>query len=359
MGWDPDGSGIFFYSNRDLGRGIWKLSVADGRVTGTPELVRGDVWDLIPRGFSGDQYFYEVVRASAQVRTATLDIASGQVVTPPTMIREPAEGWSRDPAWSADGRYLAFLDYPANIPWGASQARLGIRSVYTGETRYLSFPFPSGAELHWGPDSEEMMVIGRHGGVSGIHRLDLRSGEITLLRERPELGPQSALSLSPDGSTYYFHRDRSEIWAGDVATGRETLLARVDGVLRRIGVSPDGQTLVLRAGDFDEETRLVVLPASGGEPREIYRGQIIRGGGFFLAITPDGHYVVVASFAPPASVWRFSMDGGEPVKLLEGESPRSFRLSPDGRRIAYWDWPDQDGATELWVIEGLTSSRGR
>jgi Tol biopolymer transport system component len=313
----------------------------------------------MPRGFSGDQYFYEVVRASAQVRTATLDIASGQVVTPPTMIREPAEGWSRDPAWSADGRYLAFLDYPVGIPWGASQARLGIRSVYTGETRYLGFPFPSGARLYWGPDAEEMMVIGRHGGVSGIHRLDLRSGDITLLREAPELGPASSLSLSPDGSTYYFHRDRSVIWAGSVATGRETLLARVDGALRRIGVSPDGQTLVLRAGHFGEETRLVVLPASGGEPREIYRGPVLMNGSSFLEITPDGRYVVAASFAAPVGVWRFSMDGGEPVKLLEGEAPRSFRLSPDGRRIAYWEWPDPDGATELWVIEGLTSSRGR
>jgi len=90
------------------------------------------------------------------------------------------------------------------------------------------------------------------------------------------------------------------------------------------------------------------------EPRDIYRGELLRGGSSFLEVTPDGRYLVVASFAPPEGVWRFSMDGsGEPLKVLEGEAPRSFRMSPDGRRIAYWEWPDPEGATELWVIEGL------
>jgi hypothetical protein len=57
-------------------------------------------------------------------------------------------------------------------------------------------------------------------------------------------------------------------------------------------------------------------------------------------------------------VWRFPVDGGEPVKILEGEAPRGFRMSPDGRRLAYWEWPDPEGAQELWVIEGLTEAGG-
>jgi Tol biopolymer transport system component len=354
MGWQPDGSAVFFYSNRELGWGIWRLGVANGRPAGEPELVRGDVWDMAPRGFSGDQFFYRVSRAVAQIRTATVDVASGSVLTPPTMIRPPSEGWSRNPAWSPQGDYLAFLDYPAGEGWDANHARLGIRSVHTGETRFLPFPFPSAAQLYWGPESESIRVLGIRDGVRGLHRLDLRTGSVELLREFPR-GPEAGgLTFSPDGRSYYFHRDRSELWAADIASGRERLVARVEGINRRVSVSPDGETLIVMTGDHLKENAIVLVPAAGGEPREIWRGEGILAGGPFFHMTPDNRYVLAGEFLPPEGIWRFSVDGSEePVQLLEGEAPRGFRMSADGRRIAYWEFPELEGSAEMWVIEGL------
>ncbi|HSM07371.1 MAG TPA: hypothetical protein VK858_22270 [Longimicrobiales bacterium] len=358
MGWQPDGSAVFFYSNRELGWGIWRLAVENGRPVGEPELVRGDVWDMAPQGFSGDQFFYVVNRAAAQIRTATVDVASGSVLTPPTMIRPPSEGWSREPAWSPDGDYLAFLDYPAGEGWDANHARLGIRSVHTGETRYLPFPFPSAAQLYWGPESESIRVLGNRAGVRGLHRLDLRTGSVELLRELPNRMDAGGFAFSPDGRSYYFHRDRSELWAGDVATGQERRVARVEGINRRIGVSPDGETVMAMTGGHLEENAIVLIPAAGGEPREIWRGEGILAGGPFFHMTPDGRYVLAAEFLPPAGIWRFSVDGSEePVQIIEGEAPRGFRMTADGRRIAYWEWPDPEGNSEIWVIEGLAGWR--
>lgn len=355
MGWMPDGSGILFYSNRELTRAIWKLAVRrNGRPVGDPELVRADVWDLDrPVGFSGNQYFYLVIRASAQIRTATIDAEAGTVVNPPSPIRPPSEGWSREPAWSPDGRYLSFIDYPADLGSDAgqtSESRLGIRSVHTGEMRYQPFPFEAFTQPWWVPDAQTLTVFGRHQGRPGIYRYDLQSGRVTRLLDRAD--GENGLGAAPDGSRYYFHRQRRELYARDLTTGEETLLAKIDGLWRRIGVSPDGELLAVRAGGCMEESRLLVLPASGGEPREIYRGMDL-GCSDFLDITPDKKYVIAAVFSPTGSgVWRFSIDGGEPVKLLDAD-PRGFRMSPDGRRVAYWSWPNPEGAREMWVIEGL------
>lgn len=355
MGWDPDGSGIFFYSNRNLGGGIWKLRVRDGRPVGDPVLVRGDVWDMLPIGFSGDQFFYTVRRTEAQIRTTSVDIAAGQVITPPTMIRPPSESWSRDPAWSPDVRHLAYLDYSGittNADWANSSARLAIRSVYTGETRYLEFPFLAGATLHW--TERGMLVTGTHNGVRGIYSLDLTSGDVALLRESASGG-----TISPDGTTRYVRRNNGEILARDIATGRETLVGRLEdvGLPRRMGISPDGSMLAAPVGGLAAaDARLFVLPTAGGDPREIYQGEALRAMNF-LAFTPDNRYVVGASFWEPAGVWRIPVDGSsEPLKILEGEAPRSFRLSSDGRRIAYWEWQNPEGSTELWVIEGLVGA---
>jgi Tol biopolymer transport system component len=109
MGWTPDGGDILVYSDRELTRGIWRLPVANGRPAGRPELLRADIWQLLPIGFSQDKYFYAVITEAMQVHTATLDIEAGRVVTTSTPIADPARGTSRDGVWSPDGRQLAYL----------------------------------------------------------------------------------------------------------------------------------------------------------------------------------------------------------------------------------------------------------
>ncbi len=358
MGWMPDGSGILFYSNRELTHAIWKLAVTGMRPVGNPRLVRADVWNLIPMGFSGGRYFYQVVRASAQVRTATLDVEGGRVINPPSPIREPSEGWSRTPFWSPDGRYLGFLDYPIGVPAGPAHPRLGIRAVHSGEMRYLPFPFQGNPDVYWLPDNRTLLVFGGYRGTLGVHRFDLQSGAVTTVLEREPGAGEGGRTPSPDGSRYYYHRDRSAVYVRDLRTGQETQLARIDGLWRRVAVSADDRTLVVRTGGCWQESRLLVLPTTGGEPREIYRGRDL-GCSDFLALTPDTRHVVAAVFDTLPGVWRFPLDGGKPVKILGGEAPRGFRLSPDGRRIAYWDWPDQEGSNEIWVIDGLTAGGSR
>jgi len=64
--------------------------------------------------------------------------------------------------------------------------------------------------------------------------------------------------------------------------------------------------------------------------------------------------VLFASLASPrSSLWRISIEGGEPTPLLQGEAFEAL-LSPTGRMIYYWtfEWEEQPVRTRLgrWVV---------
>src|SRR5688572_4417949 len=50
--WTPDGTRVFFTSNRSGGFGLWSIAVVDGRAAGSPELVKSDIGRISPMGFS-------------------------------------------------------------------------------------------------------------------------------------------------------------------------------------------------------------------------------------------------------------------------------------------------------------------
>jgi hypothetical protein len=89
MGWTQDGSGILFYSDRGLTKGIWMVPVSEGGPTGEPVLLRGGVWRMEPIGFSREAFFYGVSTAMPQVHTARLDLAENRIATPLAPVEDP------------------------------------------------------------------------------------------------------------------------------------------------------------------------------------------------------------------------------------------------------------------------------
>ncbi len=56
-------------------------------------------------------------------------------------------------------------------------------------------------------------------------------------------------------------------------------------------------------------------------------------------ISPDGAWVVYAKAGAENGVWKVAMDGGDPVRLIEGNADIPV-VSPDGKMIAYLDRPE-------------------
>ncbi len=151
----------------------------------------------------------------------------------------------------------------------------------------------------------------------------------------------------------------------DPETGREKELHRAvspAGVAHLL-VSPDGQRLAFVRWDSERgKAALKVMPTAGGKPRELVKlpkpelssyGQPIAA----LAWTPDSRDLI---YAPSTTgqrrieLWRIPATGGEAENLavaMEGLSPYSLSIHPDGRRVAFT--AGTPARSEVWAMENF------
>jgi Tol biopolymer transport system component len=370
LGWTPDGSGILFYSDRGLTKGIWSLRVSDGKPVGEPALLRGDVWGLEPIGFSRNAYYYGVTTQERQVNTAIIDPQAWRLVTAPAPIEDPSAGGSWCGTWSPDGRQLAYQRL------GGLDAKFVIRSVDEEGSREITVPQVNAMGLQrWTDDGRALLMVGRDSSTAtGVFRVDLDTGAATNIWQVDE-GVQPhprAAQFSSDLKTAYFTRIHGEwtptkphtIVARDLASGREREIATVR-FAQALALSPDGQTLAFADYESAESSssRIATVPISGGEIREVYRGT--RPGGVLMPTTlswsSDGRYLLFADLDEQAnrySIWRVPAGGGERdrMELPFGNPPglRMLSFHPDGTRIAF---ESGESRGEIWVVENLPGTR--
>jgi hypothetical protein len=197
---------------------------------------------------------------------------------------------------------------------------------------------------------------------------------------REHFDPNAPNSRPPQTQTGDYTQAR--ILARDLETGREREVYRnPEGVVGGLGftVSPDGRWVAIRA-PWVISNMLKVVPAAGGEPRELLQLQEpehIRG----MAWTPDGRYLIyllakmrTVPLRNRFSLWRISAEGGAPEQVHEfdarqGAPPPIFvvRVHPDGNLIALVGFVGQMRTPqmrprpqdqelqdqELWVLENF------
>lgn len=376
LGWLPTGGAILFYSDRDHTRAIWMQRIRDGRAVGDPELVKADVWQLFPLGFSDDAYYFGVTVESPQVHTATIDLDSRRTVVPPAAVVEPSAGRTRSGTWSPDGRYFAYLQQRP----GDRTHRLVLRSAMGEETREIPLDRQRARALQWHPDGRSLTMLGTdRKGREGIHRVDIRSGQQTVFLERTHF---SYYRLAPDGRTVFTKQPRSgeeagggiarilDILAIDAESGEERTLYSLISP-GGVDFSPDGTHFTTRDVDVEAGTRSVKIGRTdgSGELRTILESEVpIPQGLPGFPWTPDGRHVLVPQVldcdATPelceqgnsgARVLMVPVDGGEPTVLMDGlDGPlNNLSLSPDGRKVAF-----ESGSFrgEIWRMENLPSA---
>ncbi|MGA8025716.1 MAG: protein kinase [Bryobacteraceae bacterium] len=310
----------------------------------------------------------------------------------------------RDPAWSPDGRFIRFTLNRKNVlalweVWADGThlhklfPELGDYpredGLWTHDGRY--FLFSAGQSTHdlWAIHERPRFAIGRDSTV-----LQLTNGP--LIADRPQVSPDDRrvffrgrldrgelvrydrqadqwapflqglpamqLDYTRDGKwiAYASYPDTS-IWRCSADGGQRMQLTT--GLFHAMNPrwSPDGTQIVFYGGPPGKPSRLYLVPAGGGEVRELTHGEAGPAGDEDGSWSPDGASVVFGpqggdklpnqpQYLPLAII---DLKTGRISKLPGAEGLWSPRWSPDGRYIAALRFPQPT----LWLYNLATRER--
>ncbi|HUU28535.1 MAG TPA: tetratricopeptide repeat protein [archaeon] len=374
LGWAPDGKRILFASDRSGTWDAFLIKIADGKPQGAPELVKTNIGPVEPLGFTRKGSFYYCLKESYNdIYTAELDPQTGKILGPAKKAIERYEGYNTYGDYSPDGKYLAYVSKRGLACLGNVYIRTGnvlcVRSLETGKDREI---FPKGLESFcwpcWSPDSRFIFVVSEPDNRRGIYRIDTQTGEVTLvviLEQNVPPWPQ----CSRDGKAIFLVRrdstkDYWQILARDLESGLEKEIYRAPSgeIIAMPSRSPDGQWLTFSTNSINKTSQkytssLKVIPVTGGEPRELYKGVHL----WSRTWTADGKFILFCSQPDSESdgesyKWdlrRVSAAGGEPQKI--GINGMFWYLSahPDGRQIAISRTSTAIYSGGIWAMENF------
>lgn len=196
------------------------------------------------------------------------------------------------PAWSPDGKYIAFVR-----PYGPQAGYYVMASLGGGEQKLAELyglpPTLGGRNIDWSPDGTQVVIADRMAAD-----------------EAPSIFAVSLVT-----------HEKKKLVAGGAALGNPAF-------------SPDGRSIAYTDGASYESYDLFVKPIDGGAPVQVTRDmQRIAG----VTWTPDSRELVFSSNRSGLfTLWRVSSSGGTP-RMEPGAGPDAYSpmLSRDGKRLAF------------------------
>ena len=377
MGWSPDGRLLMFGSDRSGSFALYGLAFSNGKPQGSAEMLNSEIGAGESMGVTRSGALYYGVGGGGpkgSITLASFDFATGTISSPRDVSSNYLENNSA-PCWSPDGKYLAY-----NSQRGRSTSVYVIRSAATGQTiRELPVKV-NGFLIGWAPDNRSLLVTGADfQGRMGAYSVNAETGDTTLLFENSR--PNRAVpQWSPDGrSIYYVHQDRAPgqyaIVQRDAATGAEKELIR-HPFLSTLFLSPDGKYVATVSADASTNSRvLLLIPANGGEPREVMRvasgvapeeltntgkGQLV----YQVTWAPDSRSFIFRkrrSLTEDSELWVAPVDGAAPRKLDGTVKANTFKfsVSPDSRQVAFRFEEPVPRQPEIWALENFLPAEGK
>jgi WD40 repeat protein len=175
------------------------------------------------------------------------------------------------------------------------------------------------------PDGQDLLLGGPN---SGISRIDLRSGETTLVRSADPSTTMTTLVIAPDGQTFAVGRG-SEVFVFDAANGRETL--RLHGPassVADIAFSPDGTRIATARGNGE----IQLWDVESGDLKHTFHGH--DGPAMCIRYTDEGRRLASVGFDGVLRLWKTATAELLWSEAGDGRGLREVAVAPDGRTAA-------------------------
>lgn len=363
IAWTPGSEGLLFLSNRTGTQDVWFMRVSEGRPLGTPLLVKSGTGLVWPMGItSTGALYYGLQGGGTDVYEVGIEPRTGKITSPAKKAVRLFEGHNAYPAYSPDGKSLAYV-YASNMPIIGSQQLLRILSLETGQVRELSLDLDGLGYPQWQPDGRAVSVEGTgKDGRKGIYKVDVQKGDvapIVLIEQGMEIYSHR---WSRNGrALFYSTGDRAgktgSMFVHNFETGQDERIPGSPSDAQFFDISPDGKRLTL--ANRGKKIAIRTMPASGGDPREIYSFEQEGSSPVTPAWSADGRYIYFCKPQAPFSealwdLYRVPADGGEAQKIdLTMARFRHFSVHPDGQRVAFSSMGENPAQSQVWVMENF------
>ncbi len=272
--------------------------------------------------------------------------------------------------FSPDGRRIAYTATRRN----GTDFDVFVQKLSEGEPETVWEVSGYHTVADWTPDGGALIVSRHHSNVNNdLYRLDLETGEATLLTPHEEDARFTGANVTPDGENLYLATDCDgeflRLARLDLATLGLEYLTPDDRDVESIELSRDGRYLVA-ARNVDGYSDVMLY---NGRGRRMPDPQIPEGivGGF--EFSPDSGRLAFTLTAPDRNpdVWVVDLPDGDARRLTHsstaGIPPRSFRgprivrySSFDGREIpALFYEPETENAPVIVNVHGGPESQSR
>jgi Tol biopolymer transport system component len=370
-----DASHVLFVSNRSGGGfRLFSVEVRNGQPAGTAAPFMGVNGRVSPVATTISGSFYYIPERSPgsgnDVFVVDFDRASGSARLPRRRLSNNSIDWNRAPAWSADGKFVAFK---RRRPGAENVFDTIVLNLETGEEKSYatraSVPV-SAAPPVWFHGSEAVLTQAVMNGNPAmlLYRVDLKTANFQSIAERAHrrlpAGWQSAAVSRDDRELFLAVRDPAtgagQIATFNVDTGDQKFIFNAPASeITGLALSPDGGALamIMRANGSDHAA-LIRIGADGSDPQTL-DSSIVPGSRLTWS-KPDGrtlfyvaeHQGVTQIMQIPAS------GGGRPtpigVTIRDPLGLHAMDFSPNGSIV----FSDSTRSNELWGIDYVAALLG-